>query len=269
MLYAKVFVRRLARRQHEIIAISENTARDIRTFFGLREHVTIIHNGLDHERFNPGSSQDCDEANCHYRFERPFFLYVSRLEHPAKNHVRLISAFEQFKSQTGSNWQLVFAGSDWHGAEVIHEAIHRSPVAAEIRTLGFVEDQRLPALYRAAGAFVYPSLFEGFGMPPIEAMACGCPVISSTRGSLKEVVGDAALTVDPEEVGSIASQLRTFAVNAEVREKYRAAGLSQAARFNWEHTAAETLRVYENALERRVYAGSPAEKQRLVNTSCR
>jgi glycosyltransferase involved in cell wall biosynthesis len=269
MLYAKVFVRRLARRQDEIIAISENTARDIRAFFGLRERVTVVHNGLDHERFNPGLVQGCNDTGRRYGFEQPFFLYVARLEHPAKNHVRLISAFEQFKTQTGSKWQLIFAGSDWHGAEAIHEAIRRSPAASDIRTLGFVEDEQLPALYRAASAFVYPSLYEGFGMPPIEAMACGCPVISSARGSLKEVVGNAALIAEPEDVSSIANQLGTLAVNAQMRNKYRAAGLRQAAGFNWDDTATQTLLVYEKALHRGVYATSPAEKQRLANTSCR
>jgi glycosyltransferase involved in cell wall biosynthesis len=224
---------------------------------------------LDHGRFNAGSPEDRDEAVRRYGFEKPFFLYISRLEHPAKNHVRLIAAFEQFKAQTGSDWQLVFAGSDWHGAQAIHEAIRRSPAATDIRSLGFIDDQHLPALYRAAAAFVYPSLYEGFGMPPIEAMACGCPVISSTRGSLKEVVGDAALIVDPEDVSSVAAQLRTFATGADAREKYRVAGLRQAARFDWANTAAQTLRVYEKALERGVYAASTSEKRRLVNSSCR
>src|SRR6266705_5026615 len=148
MLYAKVFVRRLARRQKRIIAISENTARDIATFFGSGgERVTVVHNGLDHERLTPGNREDAKgEAASRYGLKAPFFLYVARLEHPAKNHVRLVSAFERFKAQTGSNWQLVFAGNDWHGAETVHEAISQSPVGADIDSLGFVEDDQLPGL---------------------------------------------------------------------------------------------------------------------------
>jgi glycosyltransferase involved in cell wall biosynthesis len=180
--------------------------------------------------------------------QKPFFLYVARLEHPAKNHVRLISAFELFKAQTGSDWQLIFAGSDWHGAETIHQSIEASPVANDIKSLGFVKDEDLPNLYRAAGAFVYPSLYEGFGMPPIEAMACGCPVISSTRGSLGEVVGDAAAIVDPEEVKSMASALETFASSASTRDRFRVAGLKRAAQFDWARTAERTLEVYKKAL---------------------
>src|SRR6266850_1011598 len=235
MIYAKVFVRRLARRQDRIVAISENTARDIATFFGLGgERVTVVHNGLDHERFTPGNREAAKaEAARRYGLKAPFFLYVARLEHPAKNHVRLISAFERFKAQAGSAWQLVVAGSDWHGAETVHEAIRQSPVAADIDNLGFVEDVELPNLYRAADAFVYPSLYEGFGMPPIEAMACGCPVVSSTRGSLWEIIGTAAAIVDPEDIHSIANELEAFAQDAELRNRYRSAGLLQAAKFNW------------------------------------
>jgi len=249
MLYAKVFVRRLARRQKRIIAISENTARDIATFFGSGgERVTVVHNGLDHERFTPGNREDAKgEAASRYGLKAPFFLYVARLEHPAKNHVRLVSAFERFKAQTGSNWQLVFAGSDWHGAETVHEAINQSPVSADIDSLGFVEVAQLPGLYRAADAFVYPSLYEGFGMPPIEAMACGCPVISSTRGSLREIIGNAAAIGDPEDIPSIANELGAFAQDAELRNRYGSAGLLQAAKFNWAKSASETLQVYERA----------------------
>src|SRR6185503_13324463 len=155
------------------------------------------------------------------------------LEHPGKNHVRLISAFNQFKSATGSDWQLVFGGSDWHGAEAIHAAARQSPFASDIRMLGFVADEQLPDLYRAAEVFVYPSLYEGFGMPPIEAMACGCPVICSTRGSLGEIVGNAAAIVDPENVDSMAKQLSLLAKDGNLRERFRQAGLARARNFDW------------------------------------
>ncbi len=189
------------------------------------------------EQAQPNSSRK-------YNLQSPFFLYVARLEHPAKNHVRLISAFNQFKSATGSDWLLVFGGSDWHGADAIHAAAGQSPFAADIRSLGFVADQDLPNLYRAADVFVYPSLYEGFGMPPIEAMACGCPVISSTRGSLGEIIGNAAATVDPEDVGSMAKQLALLANDANLRERLARAGLVQAKNFDWNRTASETLFTY-------------------------
>jgi glycosyltransferase involved in cell wall biosynthesis len=249
MFYGRVVARRLARRQDEIIAISENTARDLARFFGLgRERVTVIHNGLEHDRFFPAPREQARaEVANRFGLLGPFFLYVARLEHPAKNHVPLISAFEEFKAATRSDWQLVLGGNDWHGAEAIHAAIKRSPSAADIRCLGFVPDAQLPDLYRAADVFVYPSLYEGFGMPPVEAMACGCPVISSTCGSLGEVVGDAAAIVDPKDIQSIAKQLGTLATEPAARERFRAAGLAQAKKFDWGKTAIETVKVYECA----------------------
>lgn len=249
MFYGRVIARRLARRQDRIIAISEYTAGDIVKFFDLpRERITVVHNGVDHVRFQPnGREQAKADATKRLGLDRSFFLYVSRLEHPAKNHVRLIAAFEEFKKAMQSDWQLVFGGGDWHGAEVIHEAIRKSQFVADIRCLGFVPDAQLPDLYRAADVFVYPSLHEGFGLPPVEAMACGCPVISSTRGALAEVIGDAAAIVEPEDVHSIATQLRLFATNESLRNHARTIGLRHAQKFDWNKASAETLNVYESA----------------------
>ncbi len=249
MFYGRVVARRLARRQDKIIAISHNTARDIRTFFNLPpERVSVIHNGLEHERFFPGFRDEAQaEVAQRHGLRAPFFLYVARLEHPAKNHVRLISAFEEFKAATQSNWQLVFGGSDWHGAEAIHAAIGQSRFAADIHCLGFVPDASLPNLYRAADVFVYPSLYEGFGMPPLEAMACGCPVIASTSGALGEVVGEAAALVNPEDIHSITKQLFIVATDTAARNRLRAAGLAQSQKYDWKRTAAETLQLYESA----------------------
>ncbi|HEY1489875.1 MAG TPA: glycosyltransferase family 1 protein [Verrucomicrobiae bacterium] len=246
MFYGRVVARRLAQRQDALIAISENTARDVRQFFHVAPaRLQVIHNGLEHERFFPGSREQSQaEMAQRHQLHEPFFLYLARLEHPGKNHVRLISAFSQFRSATGSNWQLVFGGSDWHGAEAIHAAARQSPFASEIRFLGFVADKDLPNLYRAADAFVYPSLYEGFGMPPIEAMACGCPVICSTRGSLGEIVGNAAAIVDAENIQSMANQLSLVAADASLRERLRQAGFARAKQFDWNRTARETLSVY-------------------------
>lgn len=249
MFYGRTIAPRLARRQHRIIAISENTARDLMAIFRLpRRQIRVVHNGLEHDRFFPGSPELARAAvGGRYGLRRPYFLYVARLEHPAKNHVRLIGAFDAFKTATRSDWQLVLAGRDWHRAEAIHGAIRASASASDIACLGFVADEQLPDLYRAAGAFVYPSLFEGFGMPPVEAMACGCPVISSSRGSLGEVVGEAAAIVDPEDVASVANQLGRVFRDASFREQLRGAGLARARNFDWARTARETLDVYERA----------------------
>jgi glycosyltransferase involved in cell wall biosynthesis len=261
MFYGRVVARRLARRLDRIIAVSHTTARDIAAFFNLPpERVTVVHNGLDHDRFHTrGRSNARTEIAGRYGFNQPFILYVARLEHPGKNHVRLIAAFNQFKQRTGSPWQLVLGGGDWHGAESIHAAIRASPYAADIRVLGFVHDAELPSFYRAAEVFVFPSLYEGFGMPPTEAMACGCPVICSTRGSLGEVIGDAAAIIDPENPDSMADRLVAVAGDSGLRERLALAGLSQAAKFNWERTAAETLAVYKSVVPSPKRRNAPAE----------
>jgi len=247
MLYGRVVVKRLARRQDAVIAVSENTARDLETFFGLgRDRVNVVWNGIDHRRFQPGDVAAAKTvAAAQWQLDRPFFLYVSRLEHPGKNHVRLIEAFNQFKAATSSDWLLALGGSDWSGAEAIYAAAKVSPYAADIRFLGFVSDAALPGLYHATDVFIYPSLFEGFGFPPIEAMACGVPVISSTRGSLREVVAAAALTIDPENIPTIAAALATLSGSAAERHRWRTAGLAHARRFDWDENARQTLEIYQ------------------------
>ncbi|MBE2286268.1 MAG: glycosyltransferase family 4 protein [Prosthecobacter sp.] len=246
MLYGRVVVKHLARRQDQIITVSTNTARDVERFFGIPlEQQKVILNGIDHGRFNPGDPQAADErVRSRWQLDRPFFLYVSRLEHPAKNHVRLIEAFDRFKKHSDSPWQLVLAGSDWHGAEHIHAAAKASPNAADIRFTGFVEDAVLPDLYRAASCMIYPSLFEGFGLPPVEAMACGTPVISSISGSLDEVVAHAAQIVDPLNAGDIAEAMRFIADSPVRRENLVRAGLENARRFDWGENAAQVMAAY-------------------------
>jgi glycosyltransferase involved in cell wall biosynthesis len=249
MFYGRVVARQLARRQDAIIAISQTTADDMAKFWKLSgQRVAVVHQGVDRERFGPAPA-GIAKAVGRERFglDQPFFLYVARLEHPGKNHLRLITAFEKFRTTTRLPWQLVLAGQDWHGAEVIHSAIQRSPCSAHIRRLGFVTEEDLPMLYRAADAFVYPSLYEGFGLPPVEAMACGCPVICSTRGALGEVVGNGAMLINPEDIDELASALGCIATEEELRQRLRQSGLERAAHFDWHRTAAQTMEVYERA----------------------
>jgi glycosyltransferase involved in cell wall biosynthesis len=246
MLYGRVVARRLAQQQNEIIAVSRATADDIHGFFGVpRDRVTVIHNGVDHARFAPGDRTAAKRSVAErHGVHGPFFLYISRLEHPAKNHVRLIEAFDRFKAATNSAWQLVLGGSDWHGAAAIHARIAQSPYASDIRRLGFVAADDLPTWYRAAEVFVYPSLFEGFGLPPVEAMACGCPVLCSRRGALGEVVGFAAAIVEPEDVTAIQRQLAQLADDEHLRLTLRETGLARARHFDWHRAAAQTLDTY-------------------------
>jgi glycosyltransferase involved in cell wall biosynthesis len=242
MLYGRYWARVMAGRQDRIVAISQSTARDARRFFKVSpERLSVIYNGLDHGLFRPGTANTLV----------PFFLYVARLEHPGKNHILLLHAFERFKAETKSNWQLVLAGKDWPGAEVIHGAIRTSPFSKEIRCLGFVPEEDLPGLYRSAGALVSPSLFEGFGLPLAEAMACGCAVLCSTGGSQAEVVDGAALMAEAGDANGWAQGLRRLATDDKLRIQLREAGLVRAQVFDWRKAASGTLEVYRGAVEKK------------------
>lgn len=253
MLYGKRVVPFLARRQDRIIAISNTTASDIRTFFQVsQQRLHVVYNGVNHKRFYPGDAAESKAwvAEKH-GIREPFFLYVARLEHPGKNHARLIAGFEKFKKTTGSAAKLVLAGSDWHGADIIHALIRQSPYSKDIFPLGFVQDKELPSFYRAAEGFVFPSLVEGFGMPVIEAMACGCPVICSADGALGEVSGKAALGLqDPKNVDELAELLARLATSPSLRSELTERGLYRAREFDWKTTAEATLEVYRQAVEK-------------------
>ena len=180
-----------------------------------------------------------------------FFVYVSRLEHPAKNHVRLIEAFEQFRSRSGCPHRLVLVGSDWHGASAIHERAAKLVASGDVIITGYVEKQAMPHFLRAAESVVYPSLFEGFGLPVIEAMACGAPVACSRSSSLTEIAEGRALLFDPGKPAEIADALEQLATDPGLRERLRQLGLEHAAKFTWARSVEETIRVWQGAIASR------------------
>jgi len=253
MFYGRAVVPQLVRRQDEIIVPSVHTAREVGRFLGFPgDRLTVVPHGVEAGRFFPADREVAREAVAvRHGLDRPFFFYVSRLEHPGKNHVRLIEAFSAFKARTGLPHLLALAGSDWAGTETIHAAAARSPYREDIRFLGYVPDESLAGLYRAALAAVHPSLYEGFGFPPVEAMACGCPVLTTHGGALAEVCGEAGLIVNPEDVFGMASGLGQLAADERLRQQLIEVGLRNAARFDWQTCAAKTCEVYRRAVARR------------------
>lgn len=225
-----------ARRLSRVIAVSSNSRADIVEHCGVPpELIHVIHNGVALDRFRPerpGVQQT-----------PPYFLYVSRIEHPGKNHVRLIEAFGRFKSETGLPHRLVIAGADWLGAKRVHEVARSSRHSESIHFTGFVDDSDLPSLYSGACAFILPSLFEGFGIPVIEAMASGIPVALSNVSALPEVGGDAAVYFDPTSAGEIAERMHLLVRDSDLTRVLVSRGFMRARRFTWRRSAKRTLRV--------------------------
>lgn len=172
-----------------------------------------------------------------------FFLFVGTIE-PRKNLIKLIEAFGLAVSR-GLDCSLVLAGARGWKCEDIYLLPGQSGLEQRVVFLDYVPDKLLPALYNAAVAFVYPSLYEGFGLPVLEAMACGTPVIASNVSSIPEVVGEAGITVDPLDINGLASVMLLLARDAGLRRDFTRKGLERAERFSWEKTARETVKVYE------------------------
>jgi glycosyltransferase involved in cell wall biosynthesis len=163
---------------------------------------------------------------------------------PHKNVERLIDAFALLRRRGVDGLKLVIIGDEISKFQTLRRAVHRHKLHKHVRFLGFVPDDTLSVLYRLAGVFVFPSLYEGFGLPPLEAMACGAPVITSNVSSLPEVVGDAALLVDPYSSEAIADAIWKVLSDSSLSARLRAKGLARAQDFSWERSVAKTLEIY-------------------------
>ena len=236
------------KRLRSIITVSERTKRDLVVRLQLEpRRIHVTYPGVE-PRFAPITDQQLlADVRRKYRLPESFILYVGTLE-PRKNVGRLLSVFRRLREK-GLNQSLVLAGGKgWLCDDVLDAA---KQMAGSVRLTGFVADEDLPALYNAADMFVFPSLYEGFGTPPLEAMACGLPVVCSNRASLPEVVGDAALSVDPEDGEAFGDAIWELAHDESLRQRLREAGLARARLFSWERTARGTLAQYDELLHGR------------------
>jgi glycosyltransferase involved in cell wall biosynthesis len=219
-----------ARRADRVLTISEHARRGIIEHVGVApERIDVIALGVDHTRFDPEGSPPLG-------LPERYVVYPANMW-PHKNHERLLAAFAQVDDPT---LHLVLTGQTY-GRE------HLLAGRERVRHLGHIPAADVPAVYRGALALVFPSLFEGFGLPPLEAMACGTPVAASDVGAVAEVCGEAALAFDPHEVGSIVAAIERVTQDEPLRAELRVAGIARAARFTWQATAAAHLRAYERA----------------------
>jgi len=247
-VYLNSVLPRLIRRLDRVLTVSESSACDIERLVGVaRDRIDVVPLGVDRTRYFPRDPDRARTVAAEYGIPGPYLIYVSRLEHPGKNHVRLIEAFDRLRSRVDERIRLVLAGPDWFRAGEIHAAAARARFADDIVFPGFVAGADLPWLVAGARAACIPSLYEGFGLPVLEAMASDVPVACSDRGSLPEVAGDAAANFDATDVEGMAEALESVLFDDELRTRLRTRGQDRVGRFTWEATARRTWDVLEMA----------------------
>ncbi|MDX9893063.1 MAG: glycosyltransferase family 1 protein [Patescibacteria group bacterium] len=226
--------RAMTRRADEIIAISENTKADLVQIYQVPStKVKVVYNGINQIFFQPIAASQLDKVKAKYKLHNPFILYLGNLE-PRKNVATLLKAFEKISNQS---IDLVIAGSQAWKYQNLYKIWEQSAVRERIKFLGYVDDPDRPALYALAKLFVYPSIYEGFGLPPLEAMACGTPVITSFNSALIESVGDAGLLIDPHNVNDLVSAINNILTDEDFRNRLATQGLSYSKNFTWEKAA--------------------------------
>jgi glycosyltransferase involved in cell wall biosynthesis len=244
----RLTVRRSARNAAQVIALSEHARADLIATYNLRpEKVNVVPLAAP-ERFAPvRDDNELQRVRQIYGIDRDYLLSVGSIQ-PRKNLRRLIEAYSLLRQQQpeGKLPQLVLVGKNaWLYGETLQLLKDRD--LGSIVLTGYVPEADLPALYSGALCFIYPSYFEGFGLPPLEAMKCGAPVIVGNKTSLPEVVGDAALMIDPFDVSAIAAAIQKVISDSDFRSELRVKGMQRAKQFNWKETARRTLAVYEKA----------------------
>jgi glycosyltransferase involved in cell wall biosynthesis len=233
-----------ARRSQRVLTVSHASKQDILHYLGIpADKVEVIHNALDTRL--AAAPTDEEMANVRERFQltSPFILYAGNIK-PHKNVDRLIEAYSILRRRGVTDPKLLVIGNEVSRYPNLRRLVHRFQLHPHVRFFGFVQDTTLGALYRLASVFVFPSLYEGFGLPPLEAMAAGTPVITSNVSSLPEVVGDAAVLIDPMDAGAIADAMARVLGDAPLRADLVRRGCQRVKTFSWDRSVARVREVY-------------------------
>ena len=236
-------IRRQAHSADAVIAISEHTRKDIVESLGVPDERVVVTLLAADEKYRVLPRSEVLPVTFRYGIDGDYILYTGTLE-PRKNVTAIIEAFNILKREMALPHRLVIAGRKGWLYDGLFKQIEELKLGRDVIFTDFVPDEDLVALYNGASLFVYPSLYEGFGLPPLEAMACGCPVVTSNTSSLPEVVGDAGLMVDPRRPEELAEAMARIIEDSALRAELREKGLKRAAEFSWRRCAEETLAVY-------------------------
>ena len=251
------FTRRALKNAARIFAVSRYTKSEVEKLFGVPgDRIEVVYNAID-ERFLRGHASEADKQSLAERYlvNYPFLLYAGRIS-PHKNLVRIIEAFSALKAELEKDekypdLKLIIIGDELSKHPDLRRTVIRGGVQNDVRFMGFIPIEVLRIFYDAAKIFVFPSLYEGFGMPPLEAMAHGTPVVTSNTSSLPEVVGKAAVLVNPENVFEIMRALHRVLVDQALRDKLKSRGYEQGAKFSWDASARQMLVVYQDIAQRK------------------
>ena len=254
--YARFMIRRALTRADRIVTVSDNTRRDLVDYFDIpAARIEVIYNGVS-PRFNPAVPRDEKlRVAAKLGITFPYLLFLGG-EKPHKNVQNVVRAFGNARREHALPHALVLAGPLPQNPARLEALISALDLSAAVRRPGIVDDEDLPALYAGADAFLYPTLYEGFGLPVVEAMASGTPVLTSSNSALQEIAGGHALLVDPMDLDAIAAGIVLLATDANARAEYSALGRKRALDFSWDRTAARTLEIYAAALAEKRGAGN-------------
>ena len=249
-VYARMSMWSAVHKSDRILTVSEASKRDILRFFDVDDgKVDVIYNAIDERFLRPPDPERMDQVKQRYQLDHPFLLYVGNIK-PHKNLERLIDAFGRVRAAGLDNLRLMIIGDEISKYPALRQAVHRHRLDKYVRFLGFQPYDTLSPFYHLARAFVFPSLYEGFGLPPLEAMACGTPVVTSNVSSLPEIAGGAAILVDPYEPASIAEGIARAVSDETLRAELIERGRARARDFSWSQSVTAIHRIYMDVLER-------------------
>jgi glycosyltransferase involved in cell wall biosynthesis len=248
-VYARSSLWVATHRATRVLTVSETSKRDILRYFRVPESkIDVIYNAIDERLGEAPSDAEMSQVRERYQLNDPFVLYAGNIK-PHKNLERLIEAFNSLRRGGLEHVKLLIIGDEISKYASLRRAVHRYKLHKHVRFFGFVTDKTLASLYRLASVFVFPSLYEGFGLPPLEAMAAGTPVITSNVSSLPEVVGDAAILIDPYEPDEIAAAMRRVLTDPALCADLRARGLSRVKQFSWDRSIHRVREIYDEVLD--------------------
>jgi glycosyltransferase involved in cell wall biosynthesis len=251
-LFLRVGMPLFVRAAHQIIAVSRQTARDLAALYQVDPHrIHVVYNGVD-ATYRPPTGQEQQAIRARYSPERPYLLMVGTLE-PRKNHALALAALARLKAAGHPHRLIIAGGQGWLFAP-IQRLVEELGLAEDVSFSGYVPETDLPALLGAADCVLVPSLYEGFGLPVIEAMACGAPVVCANASSLPEVADDAALLIPVHDADALAAAIHLVLTQPALAAELRQRGLRRANHFTWEKCARQTVEVYRAAYE----SASPA-----------